>query len=207
MATEEPVTRRRGRGRRACSSIRRVPGKLLEALPSRVLDGEKRLPVGRDGAGGGDPADHLAVEPGQPGRFEAVINERLPDERKERPDDLLGDRRGVVADLELGVGVHPQGEEVEEIVEIDLPVGLGVGRERKILTSLLTGDARLEPLLVDAPGKALELGLRLREAMAGGGREASLRALAIRARLGAATRRCGLPASSRWRGSNASNTR
>ena len=70
-------------------------------------------------------------------------------------------------------------------MEIDLPVGLGVGREGKILAGLLTGDARFEPLLVDAPREALELGLRLREAMAGGGREASLRALAIRARLGA----------------------
>jgi len=157
----------------------------LEALPGRILDGEEGVAVGRDGAAGGEAADHLAVESRQPHGLDAVVDERLPDEREERPNDLLADRRGVLADLELGVGIHPQREKVEEIVEIDLPVGLGVGRKGKILAGLFAGDARLEPLLVNAPGEALELRLQLREAMAGSGGEAAVRALPIGARLGA----------------------
>ena len=61
------------------------------------------------------------------------------------------------------MGIHAQGEEVEEIVEVDLPVGLGVGRQRQILAGLLAGDAGRQPLLVDAAGIVLQIVLSLRE--------------------------------------------
>ena len=46
--------------------------------------------------------------------------------------------------------VHAQREEVEQVVEVDFPVRLGVGRERQVLARLLARDAGGEPLVVRA---------------------------------------------------------
>ena len=64
-------------------------------------------------------------------------------------------------------------------MEVDLPVGLGVGGERQVLAGLLAGDARLEPLLVDLAGEALQLVLGLRERAADVGRHEAGGTLAV----------------------------
>ena len=69
-------------------------------------------------------------------------------------------------------------------MEVDLPVGLGVGRERQILAGLLPGNACLEPFLVDPPGKCLKLLLGSRIAVSVGCRERLGRALPVAGGLG-----------------------
>ena len=44
------------------------------------------------------------------------------------------------------VGVHAQAQEMEQVVEVDLPVRLGVGGQRQVLPGLLAGHADLDPL-------------------------------------------------------------
>ena len=74
----------------------------------------------------------------------------------------MSDCFGVAANLQLSMGVHPQGEEMQEIVEVDFPVGLGVGGQRQILPSLLSGNAGFESFLVHPSCKALQFHLQLR---------------------------------------------
>ncbi len=61
----------------------------------------------------------------------------------------------VRADLVLGVPVQPQAEEVEEVVEVDLPVHLGVEAERQVDACQLARDAVLEQGLVVLVGAVL----------------------------------------------------
>ena len=63
---------------------------------------------------------------------------------------------------ELGVIVHPQAQEVQQVVQVDLPVRLGVGGKRQILAGLFAGDAGFQPLLIDLVGRASGTPLRLR---------------------------------------------
>jgi hypothetical protein len=101
-----------------------------QILPRRILGGKEGVVIRRESTRSGlghEPADQFAVEPREPHRLHAVVEKRLPDEREERLHDVVADRLGIAADLDLGVRVHPQGEEVEQVVEVDLPVGLGVG--------------------------------------------------------------------------------
>ena len=44
---------------------------------------------------------------------------------------------------------------------------VGIGRERQVLASLFPGDAGLKPLLVNRPGAVMQLGLGVRESVAG----------------------------------------
>ena len=64
-------------------------------------------------------------------------------------------------------------------MEVDLPVGLRVGRERQVLAGLLAGDPRLQPLLVDAARQTLQVGLRLGELVAGRPGDQSVGSLTI----------------------------
>ena len=116
---------------------------------------------------GREPPDDLLVESGQPQGVDTVVEEGFPDQRKERSHDLFAERRGVVANLFLGMPVHAEGQKVQQVVQVDLPVGLGVGRERQVLASLFPGDAGLKPLLVNRPGAVMQLGLGVRESVAG----------------------------------------
>jgi len=109
----------------------------LEADPRRILRCEKVVVCGRERATTlGEAADYSLIKPRQPEGLHAVIEKGFPAERKELAYDLLADRLGIAANLQLGMRIHPQGKEVEEIVEVDLPVGLGVGRQRQILPRL-----------------------------------------------------------------------
>ena len=93
----------------------------------------KSSSVGRQPPGRRQPRNHLAVQPGQLYRFQPVVGKGLPHQRKQRADNLLADRLGVLANLPLGVRVHPQVQEVQQIVQIDLPVRLGIGRSGRSL--------------------------------------------------------------------------
>ena len=114
-----------------------------------------------------EPLDHFLVEASEPHGVHAIVEKRLPRERKEWLHDLLADRCGVVPNLLLGVGIHPQGQEVQEVVQVHLPVGFGVGGEGQVLASLLSRHARLETLLVDRTGTVVQVGLCMREGAAG----------------------------------------
>ena len=67
------------------------------------------------------------IEAGESGGVHAVVEEGFPDDGEERGDDAFADGGGVVADFKLSVAVHAESEEVQEVVEIDFPVGFGVG--------------------------------------------------------------------------------
>jgi hypothetical protein len=128
---------------------------------------------------GNEPLNHFLVEPAQPHCLHAVVQEGFPHQREEGLHDLLAERERVASNLFLGMAVHAEGEEVEQVVQVDLPVGLGVRRERKILAGLLAGDARLKPLLVDRSGAVVKVGFGVREAAAGFAREQAGRALPV----------------------------
>ena len=73
----------------------------------------------------------------------------------------LGHGLGVDPDLGLGVPVEAQAEQVEEVVQIDLPVDLGVEVLRQDHARLLAADALGDHLLVIGIGALAELGERL----------------------------------------------
>jgi hypothetical protein len=66
----------------------------------------------------------------------------------------LGHGLGEHADLELGVGVEAEVEEVEEVVQVDLPDPLGVQRDREDGAGELAGDPEFA-------GEALVVGVDL----------------------------------------------
>ncbi len=59
--------------------------------------------------------------------MKAVVLEGFPGNRAPAAENLLANDGGIAADLPLGVGIHSQGQEMQQIVEVDLPVGLGIG--------------------------------------------------------------------------------
>src|SRR5690606_36274291 len=69
---------------------------------------------------------------------------------RERADGLHGRRDGVSVrtDLVLRVPVQTQPQEVEEVVEVALPVHLGVQRKRQVYARQLPGDVVVEQRLV-----------------------------------------------------------
>ena len=98
------------------------------------------------------PNHHLTIQPCQEQSADAVVLECLPDYRKQWLYDLLADRCRVVPNFLLRVTVHSQCQEVQQVVQIDFPVGLGVGRQRKVLAGLLAGDTDIAPFLLDPLG-------------------------------------------------------
>ena len=86
---------------------------------------------------------------------------------------------GVRANFLLRVIVHPQLQEVQEVVEIDFPVRLGVRGERQILPRLLARDARGEPRFVRVPRQFLQCPFRSRQRLALPGVQEARAALAV----------------------------
>jgi hypothetical protein len=84
-------------------------------------------------------AHHVELVAAQAGAADAVVVEGLPSVRDPRLHQV-GHHLGVDADLVLGVGVDAQAEEVEEVVEVDLPVPLGVVVEREVHPGELAGE-------------------------------------------------------------------
>ncbi len=80
------------------------------------LAGQKRQPLN-------DADLQLRQGPGS----EPVILERFPHDWEQRLNDLPADGGRVFADLMLGMRIHPQGEKMQQIVEVDFPVGLCIG--------------------------------------------------------------------------------
>lgn len=78
---------------------------------------------------------------------EVVVLEGLGGDGDDGLDQFVH-RGGVVADFLLGVGVHAEGEEVEEVVEVDLPVPLGVAGDGEADAGLFAGDTFFEKLFV-----------------------------------------------------------
>lgn len=109
--------------------------------------------------------ERLHVESGQVHRVESVVLERFPCPRHPCFHDV-GDGFRVSPYLQLCVGVESQPEVVQQVVEVHLPDVLGVRGQGQILAGLLTGDAELEPRLVDATGVLLEFPLLPREELA-----------------------------------------
>ena len=71
----------------------------------------------------------------------SVVPEGFPDDWHPFRDDFLPDEDRVRANFLLGMCIHAQMEEVEQIVQINLPVRLGIRRERQILARLLARHA------------------------------------------------------------------
>ena len=80
---------------------------------------------------------------------QVIIEERLPNGRNPLGDDLVADCLGVLANLLLRVLVHPERQEVQQVPEVDFPVGFGVGGEGKILARLFAGNSTFDPIVVD----------------------------------------------------------
>ena len=59
---------------------------------------------------------------------------------------------GVDADFVLGVFVGAEGQEVQEVVEVGLPIPLGVGVEREVHAGELAGEALAGGVGVGAVG-------------------------------------------------------
>src|SRR5262245_34059435 len=71
----------------------------------------------------------------------SVVKKGFPDDWHPFRDDFLPDKNRVRANFPLGMRIHAQMEEVEQIVQINLPVRLGICRERQILARLLARHA------------------------------------------------------------------
>ncbi len=137
-----------------CSAFVPLAGS-LQAGPTGIAGGEELGLARRQVARGGQPSDHFLIDSREAHRVDAIIDERFPDDREQRADDLPADRLGVLADLPLGRLVHPQVQEVQQVVQIDFPVGFRVGRQRQVLASLFPGNALFDTLLVDVAGMPL----------------------------------------------------
>jgi len=85
-----------------------------------------------------------------------VALERLVGQRRDRAGGRC-QRRRVLADLPLRVRVHPKREETEEVVEVHLPVPLGVERQRQVDAGQLPGEIVLQQGLVGRVGGVLLL--------------------------------------------------
>ena len=126
---------------------------------------------------------HVDVQTGQEHRIAAIVEKRLPDDRKQGLNDFFGNCGRVFADFPLGVAVHPQRQKVKQVVQVDLPVRLRVRAQRKILAGLLAGNAGFEPLVVQRAGRFLEFVFGLGELFADVSGQLGVRPLTIRARL------------------------
>ena len=104
----------------------------------------------------GQGSDDLRFDTRQVHRVLSVVKERFPDDWHPFRDDVLPDDERVGANFLLGMCIHSQMEEVEQIVEINLPVCLGIRRKREILPRLLTRHAGRDPCLVDSARLLLE---------------------------------------------------
>ena len=88
-------------------------------------------------------AKRLDLQAGKADGVEVVIQEGLGRDGDDGLDE--GEHGvGVVADLLLGVRVHAQREEVEQVVQVDLPVPLGVDAQRQPDAGQLPGDALVQ---------------------------------------------------------------
>ena len=101
------------------------------SISSRHSRLERPLPFGRHRLAGHHPphdAEHLG---GERHRAHPVVAERLEGHRHPGGDGAEH-RLGIGADLVLGVAVGAQRQEVQEVLEVRLPVPLGVGVEREV---------------------------------------------------------------------------
>src|SRR5271170_5839282 len=80
-------------------------------------------------------------------RVKIVIQKRFGGDGDDRTDKLK-DRDGIVADFLLGVLVHSQRQEMEKIVQIDLPVELRVNTDRERNAGEFAGDAFVDEMLI-----------------------------------------------------------
>src|SRR5580658_1271761 len=77
-----------------------------------------------------------------------IIEKSLPNQRNPLRNDLLSDYGSVATNLLLSMTVHAQLQEVQQIVQINLPICFSVGRQRQIFSGLLSGHARGKARLV-----------------------------------------------------------
>jgi hypothetical protein len=78
----------------------------------------------------------------------SVVKEGFPDDWHLFRDDFLPDDDRVCANFLLCMIIHSQIEKVEQIVEINFPIRLGICREREILPRLLMRNASCYARLV-----------------------------------------------------------
>ena len=69
------------------------------------------------------------------------------------------------------MGVHPQREKMEQVVEVDLPVRFGVCGEGQVLARLLACDARCQTRIVDPASLFVQVPLVFRECRTDLGRQ------------------------------------
>lgn len=156
----------------------------LEGDPRFVLGGEEEFfgEGGGDGfpsGEGGELLDDADLEAGEVCGLHAVVDEGFPSDGEEGLDDFFADGAGVFADFELGVRIHTKGEEVEEVMEVDFPVGFGVGAEGEILASLFAGDACGDAVFVELACGLLEFEFGLGELRSQFGGEEAGASLAV----------------------------
>ena len=80
---------------------------------------------------------------------------------------------------------HAEGEEVQEVVEVALPVGLGEGGEGEVLAGLLAGDAGGEAAVVDLARVDVKSAFLIGEGLPDVGREGVSGTLLVVGGLGA----------------------
>ena len=85
--------------------------------------------------------DHVEPAGRERDRVHPVVAEGLVGRRHPAQDDLVEDHVGIGADLVLGVGVGPQRQEVQQVVQVDLPVELRVVVDRQRRARELAGEA------------------------------------------------------------------
>ena len=80
--------------------------------------------------------------------MEAIVEKRLPGNGAPSSNDLGPDERGVGTDFDLRVLIHPQFQEMQQIVQVHFPISFGVGGKWKIFPGLFPGDASIKPFPV-----------------------------------------------------------
>ena len=128
-------------------------------------------------------AEHLALDAREPDAVARVVVEGFPDVRHPLGDDRLANQRGIGANLRLRMRIHSERQKAEQVVQVHLPVGLGIGGERQVLPRLLARDALVDPGLVGGRGQCVELGFGGRERRSDIRREESFAALTVAAGL------------------------
>ena len=97
----------------------------------------------------GKSTDDLNFDARKMNGVSSVVKEGFPDNRHPFRDDFFSDDCRIRTNFPLSMFIHPKVEEVEKIVEINLPVRLGVRREREIFPRLLARNSSRYARLID----------------------------------------------------------
>ncbi len=107
--------------------------------------------------------DHAAVQTCEEHALEPIIDKRFPHQREKRLHDLSSDCRGIVSNFFLRVFIHSQRQKMQQVMQVDLPVGFGVGGKRQVFSSLFACDALADPVLVQFARGGLKLSFARRK--------------------------------------------